>query len=216
MLPDGEDKANGLSGEPITAPGSQQPLTDTGPTSLVDAAPRPRVLLAYLVAMVGGVVGIPAAVIQGSRGFSGLWLGAIVLAPLVEEVVKPVGVMFIMEKRFHWLRSRRQVVVMAALGAVVFATLENLTYIHGYSFIYHRDPSAAYMAWRYMVCTSLHVAASTIFGLGLARTWQGMRRTGGRFKIKGLLWPYLAAVGLHAAYNTTVLILEKSGILSFD
>ena len=104
MLPDGEDKANDLSGEPISALGLQQPLTDTGPTSLVDAAPRPRVLLAYLVAMVGGVVGIPAAIMQESQGYSGLWLGAIVIAPLVEEVVKPVGVMFIMEKRFHWLR----------------------------------------------------------------------------------------------------------------
>ena len=213
MLPDDEDKANDLSGETVSALGSQQqPLTDAGPTSLVDAAPRPRVLLAYLVAMVGGVVGIPAAIMQESQRFSGLWLGAIVVAPLVEEVVKPVGVMFIMEKRFHWLRSRRQVVAMAALGAVVFATLENLMFIH----IAHRDPSAAYMAWRYLVCTSLHVAASTVFGLGLARTWQRMRQTGGRFRIKGLLWPYLAAVGLHAAYNTTALILEKSGVLTFD
>ena len=213
MLPDGEDKANDFSGEPTSALGSQQqPLTDTGPTSLVDAAPRPRVLLAYLVAMVGGVVGIPAAIMQELQGYSGLWLGAIVVAPLVEEVVKPVGVMFIMEKRFHWLRSRRQVVAMAALGAVVFATLENLMYIH----VAHRDPSAAFVAWRYMVCTSMHVAASTVFGLGLARSWQRMRRTGGRFRIKGLLWPYLAAVALHAAYNATAMILQKTGALSFD
>jgi RsiW-degrading membrane proteinase PrsW (M82 family) len=213
MLPDGEDKAKGLSGEPIAAPGSQlRPLTDTGLASLVDVAPRPRVVLAYLVAVVGGVVGIPAAAIQESQGYSGLWLGAIIIAPLVEEVVKPVGVMYIMEKRFHWLRSGRQVVVMAALGAVVFATLENLMYIH----VYHPDPSTAYMAWRYMVCTSLHVAASVIFGLGLARTWRRMRRTGGRFRIKGLLWPYLAAAGLHAAYNTTVMILQKTGVLSLD
>ena len=212
MLPDDENKANYLSGEPTASAGPQQPLTDTGPTSLADAAPHPRVLLAYLAAMVGGVVGIPAAIIQESEGFSSLWVGAIVVAPLVEEVVKPVGVMYIMEKRFHWLRSRRQVVVMAALGAVAFATLENLMYIH----IRHSDPSAAYVAWRYMVCTSVHVAASTVFGLGLARTWQVMRWTGGRFRIKGLLWPYLVAVGLHAAYNATALILEKSGVLSFD
>ena len=196
----------------MCSPGSQRTTSEAGRNLLADAAPRPRVLLTYLVAMVGGVVGIPAAIIQESQLFSGLWLGAIVIAPLVEEVAKPVGVMFIMEKRFHWLRSGRQVVAMAALGAVAFATLENLMFIH----VAHPDPSAAYVAWRYLVCTPLHVGASIIFGLGLARTWRRMRRTGGRFSIEGLLRPYLAAVGLHAAYNTTVLILEKSGVLPFD
>ena len=126
----------------MCSPGSQRTTSEAGRNLLADAAPRPRVLLTYLVAMVGGVVGIPAAIIQESQLFSGLWLGAIVIAPLVEEVAKPVGVMFIMEKRFHWLRSGRQVVAMAALGAVAFATLENLMFIH----VAHPDPSAAYVA----------------------------------------------------------------------
>lgn len=206
MLPDGEDRTNDLSGQPLTA--------GIGPASLEDARPRPRprLLLAYLAAMVGGVVGIPAAVLQEMRTYSGLWLGAIVVAPLVEEIVKPIGVMFVMEKRFHWLRSRRQVVAMAALGALVFATLENLMFIH----VYCPEAGAAFVAWRYIVCTALHVSATTIMGLGLARCWLRMKRRGEKFRIKGLLWPYLAAAGLHAGYNATALILVKTGVLSFD
>ncbi|MDY7011466.1 MAG: PrsW family glutamic-type intramembrane protease [Planctomycetota bacterium] len=212
ISPDGIDNSDGPAG----ASGQEtRPLTEhrLGPAEYRQAACEPRgpVVLVYIAALAGGVIGIPAAIIQEMQAGLPLWLTAILVAPLVEELLKPIGVMFIMEKRPHWLRSGRQVVVMAALGAIVFATLENIMYLH----LAHPEGGLGYALWRYIVCTLMHVSASIIFGVGLARMWLWIRREGIRFRIKGLLRYYISASVLHGLYNVIVLILAKTRVLTF-
>ncbi len=51
-----------------------------------------------------------------------------VVAPAIEEILKPMGVIFLLETRPHYLRSAFHVVVLCVVGALVFATLENLLF----------------------------------------------------------------------------------------
>jgi RsiW-degrading membrane proteinase PrsW (M82 family) len=170
---------------------------------------RPPALAVYLLGVVGGLVGTVAAVYQ--EVLHGVWLAVVLVGPAIEEACKPIGVILMLEKFPHWLRSRRQVLLMAALGALVFATLENLVYVH----FYRPTGGPGFVAWRFTVCTGVHVAATAVFGAGLAKMWRRIRETGGSFDIDVIFRHYVAAVAIHAAYNTTVLILGFTKWLKF-
>ncbi len=213
MSPDGIDNSDGRDSQP--GPEARLPAEYRfEPARLHVAANEPRrpVALVYLAALVGGVVGIPAAMMHELQAGLPLWLTAVLVAPLVEEVLKPIGVMFVMEKRFGWLSGPKQIIVMAVLGALMFATLENIMFIH----LANPEGGLGYMLWRYIVCTLMHVSASVIFGIGLAKMWLRMKREGIRFRIKGLMRYYILASVLHGLYNATVMILAKAGVLTFD
>lgn len=170
---------------------------------------RPSAVVIFLLGLVGGVAGVLTALYQEML-YGGILLPVLV-APAVEEVCKPIGVIFMLEKRAHWLRGPRQVVLLAVLGALVFATLENLTYVH----LYHPRGGSSFVLWRYTVCTGMHLAASAVFGAGLAKMWRHIRRTGGRFDIDHFFRYYVAAVVIHSAYNSIVLILHYARVLRF-
>ena len=170
---------------------------------------RPSAVAIYLLAGVGGLAGTVAVVYQ--ELLHGVWMVVVLVGPAIEEACKPIGVILMLEKFPHWLRSRKQVLLLAVLGALVFATLENLVYVH----FYHPTGGPGFVAFRYAVCTSVHVAATAVFGAGLAKMWRRIRQTGGSFDIDVIFRYYVAAVAIHAAYNTTVLILEHTDLLKF-
>lgn len=97
------------------------------------------------------------------------------------------------------------------LGGLIFAVLENLLYVH----VYHPDGGAGFAAYRYTVCTAMHVLASGVFGLGLAKVWRHIRQAGGSFDIDRCFRYYAAAVAIHAVYNTAALVLHLTGVLRF-
>lgn len=175
-----------------------------------DNLSRPAVPLVYLLGILGGVAGILAAIYQEMQ-YGGWMLVVAVIAPAIEEVCKPIGVIFLLDKRPHWLRSSRQVVLTALLGAAVFATLENLLYIH----VYHPSASMEFVIYRYTVCTAMHISASLVFGVGLARMWRHIRSQGGHFDIDVCFRNYVIAVVIHAVYNSAVLVLHWTGLLRF-
>ena len=170
---------------------------------------RPPVVAIYLLGVVGGVAGTLAAVYQ--ELLHGVYLAVVLVGPAIEEACKPIGVILMLEKFPHWLRGRKQVLLMAVLGALVFATLENLMYVY----VYHPQGGPGFVAWRYAVCTAVHVAATGVFGIGLAKMWRRIRETGGSFDIDVIFRYYVGAVAIHAAYNTTVLILGLTNVLKF-
>jgi RsiW-degrading membrane proteinase PrsW (M82 family) len=170
---------------------------------------RPPLVVVFLLGLVGGVAGVLTALYQEML-YGGVLLPVLV-APAIEEVCKPIGVVFMLEKRAHWLRGRRQVVLLALLGALVFATLENVAYVH----LYQPKGSLSFALWRYTVCTGMHLTASAVFGVGLAKMWRHIRQTGGRFDIDHIFRYYVAAVVIHSAYNSIVLILHHTRVLRF-
>ncbi len=186
-------------------------MSEPDPSPIQAPPPRaPAAALIYLLAVAGGVVGILAAVWEEMAHTS--WLGMVLVGPAIEEVCKPLLVIILIEKRPHWFRHRAQVVICAILAALVFATLENLVYVH----FYHPTGGWKFVLWRYTICTALHVTASTVFAVGLAKMWRRIKQTGGRFDIDYIFRYYVVAVVIHAVYNTSVLIAEMSGVLTFE
>ena len=120
------------------------------------------------VAILGGLLSAPTALVVNTleafeRGWWGLSLGAILVAPWVEELVKPLGVYFLVWRWGRFFNSRLYNSLLAALGGLVFAILENLLYIY----VTHRGMDAGMVAFRWRYCTALHVVCSAIFGYGV-------------------------------------------------
>jgi len=120
-------------------------------------------------------------------------LVTVVIAPLNEEAVKGLG---------PWLRTRHPLepedgFVYGASAGLGFAAVENVLY-----FTFAADLCTGVLITTIVLRTLstmlLHASASAIFGYGL-----GLRRMG-LVRRTGLLRYYLAAVGIHAAFNAIV------------
>ena len=195
-----------------------EPPSGPPPTIILDpVAPRSRPPLApvvWLVAIIGSVGGIGAAILNNSAMAIDPTIGILLLvvaAPAIEEICKPLAIVFLLDKKPHWFRGPTEIVILAAASAFVFASLENLLYI----FVNHPDGSAAFIIFRLTICTALHITASTVFGFGLAKMWRHIRDKGGHFDIDVCFKYYAAAAIIHGAYNGLALILEWAGMLRF-
>ena len=163
----------------------------------------------FLVACAGGLLGTLGAVLE--EGLSVVPLAFVVVGPVIEEVMKPIGMIILLEKRPRWIRGAAQVVIYSVLGAVIFATIENLVYI----FVFHPRGGPSFVAFRFTACTALHVVCTTIFALGLVKVWRRVRTGAGSFDLDDGLGYVIAAVAVHGLYNLTVTILEKLEVLKF-
>jgi RsiW-degrading membrane proteinase PrsW (M82 family) len=195
-----------------------EPPSGPPPTIILDPmAPRsrpPAALVVWIIAIVGSVGGIGAAILNNSALAIDPMVGILVFVvagPAVEEICKPLAIVFLLDKRPHWFRGSTEIVILAACSALVFATLENLLYI----FVHNPGGSESFVFYRLTVCTALHVKASTVFGLGLAKMWRHIRDKGGHFDIDICFKYYVTAVIIHGVYNGSALILEWSGVLNF-
>jgi hypothetical protein len=100
--------------------------------------------------------------------------------------------------------SRLRIASLAAVGGLTFGLVESWLYVDAYP-----EGGAVFVLFRFTAPVAMHIAASFIFGLGLTPTifgqlWSG--RVPGRTR-----QAYLTAVGIHAAYNLTVLLLAVVG-----
>jgi RsiW-degrading membrane proteinase PrsW (M82 family) len=187
------------------------------PIKLDPIEPRPERPLrpvVWLIAIVGSVGGVGAAILKNSAMMFDPMFGILLLviaAPAVEEICKPLAIVFILDKRPHWFRGPTEIVILAACSALVFATLENLLYI----FVNNRGGPASFVIYRLTVCTALHMTASTVFGFGLAKMWKHIRDKGGHFNIDVCFKYYVSAAIIHGAYNGIAIFLTWSGALEF-
>ena len=179
---------------------------------MTETRPRPRAVWLYAIALLGGLLGTAGAMYKAALAGPTLVWVVVLVGPAIEEVFKPIGVIFLLDKRPDWIRRPLEPILMAALGAAVFATLENYMYVA----VYAADRSAAFVVYRLVVCTAMHVGASAVFGLGLAKMWRHIRQRGGHFDIDVCFRYYVAAVAIHAAYNALVTVLELSGVMRFE
>jgi len=163
------------------------------------------------LAVLGGFFAVVGAFIEESRGASPLLV--ILLAPTIEEVLKPSGVIWIFEKRPHFFLSAGHVVLLCVVGALVFATLENLLYIYVYlpGSAVAAAERGGFIRFRFLVCTALHVTCSAIMGVGLARQLRRIRKEGVEFDMERSLPYIITAIAIHAQYNLAVTILESAG-----
>lgn len=159
-----------------------------------------------------GILGAFTAGMGGTEVTLFGFLGAVVLAPITEEITKVAGVLWVVEKRPFWLKSMAQVLLCAAAGGLAFAAIENLIYIN----IYHAEGNEAFRQWRWTICTALHVNCSLIAGFGLVRIWDKAISTRTRPEL-ALGMPFFAlAMIAHGLYNLSVTFAEVFGWIDFD
>jgi len=167
-------------------------------------------LLAVLFALMGGPLGIIGALFAESSSSVPL-LVIFVGAPLAEEILKPVGVYLFMLRWRDVLRSRLHIASLVAISGVCFGLIESLVYVT----VYVPDHSQEFFIYRFTVTVAVHGICSFIAGLGVSQ--QLIRWTDGQAPFPGAAkWAFGAAIGLHAIYNTTVVILALAGVLTFD
>lgn len=176
------------------------------------ARPQPRAsdhLIALAFALGGGVLGIIGAFVEEVRAGIPV-LGPFVVAPIVEEAVKPIGIYLLLYRSPHILRGRLYTASLAALSGLCFGAIESLVYVK----LYAADASQAFFIYRFSVTLVLHMTGSFLVGLGITRALLDWANGKASFP-KPTRNLYLAAVLLHAAYNTTAFVLETAGVLDF-
>ena len=132
----------------------------------------------------------------------------ILYGPVIEELLKQSGMIYLLEKKPYRIFSAGQFVAAGAISALVFASLENLLYIHFYAKGLAIQDFSAFCWYRWTVCTSLHVSCSVIASLGLVRVWKKQCADGRAADLSiGFYW-FAAAMILHGLYNLTVTILH--------
>lgn len=116
------------------------------------------------------------------------FLTVIVIAPIVEEAAKALGVM----RSDRWMRDRRSGLVFGAASGLGFAATENLFY-EGAALIEGGVQAFILLALvRTFSSALMHAAATSISGYGVALR---------RFKGNSWLPYYLIAVLMHATFN---------------
>jgi len=129
----------------------------------------------------------------------------VVFGPATEEVLKAAAVFYVVERRPYLFKSAAQLVLAVALSGLVFATIENIMYLH----VYIPPPiTPEIRAWRWYGCTTLHVTCCLISSIGLVRIWRRTNEHGTRPELgRGIPW-LIAAVAVHGLYNFSVLLIE--------
>jgi len=111
-------------------------------------------VFAFLIAAGGGVLGVLGAIIQElSQGFL---LVAFVAAPMIEEVMKPSGVYLLLARWPKVLTSRIYTALLAAVGGLSFAVIENIIYLQ----FYFPEHTQTLVVFRYSACLTMHVVCS--------------------------------------------------------
>jgi RsiW-degrading membrane proteinase PrsW (M82 family) len=164
-----------------------------------------------LLAVIGGFLGIIGAIIQEVQSTTTYILLPFLGAPIIEEALKPSGIYLALLWWPRALTSQIFTAVLCALSGLVFGVIESFVYVT----LYVEDPSDEFIVFRFSVPLGLHALCSYLVGLGLNQ--RVIDWAAGRSQLpRATRNYYIAAVALHAAYNTIAVILSIAGVLEFD
>ena len=178
-------------------------LRRPGPLGLIVTIP---------VAIIGGVFGIVGAIVGELQPGSLLLvpLIPIVAAPVIEEALKPVGVYLLAVRWPRLLLGRLHTGILGGLAGLTFGIVESLAYVWGAG-----DPSGTFVAYRFTLPLILHSTCSFLVGLGVVHSvvsWANGENPLPRSS-RNL---YIAAVAIHATFNTLAIALTIAGVVDFD
>ncbi len=164
-------------------------------------------------------IGAVTAVLTGPFAVLGVflagnpsWYGSmymILFGPIIEEMLKQAGMVYLLEKKPYRLFASWQFVFSAIVAALTFASIENLLYIHLYSRATTIRNPELYALFRWTVCTSLHVTCSIIASLGLIRVWRKQLADGKNADLSPAYPFFAAAMCLHGFYNLSASLLDR-------
>src|SRR5690606_37992269 len=153
-----------------------------------------------LAAVLGGPLAIVGALLASKPG-SLPTLYLVLFGPVIEEILKQSGMTFLIEKKPWRVVGAWQFIYCAVAAGLAFAAIENVIYLHLSAPLQGISDIARLAAFRWTVCTALHVGCALIASLGLIRAWRQQSVTGGPIEL-GYAYPYLvAAIAIHGLYN---------------
>ena len=159
-------------------------------------------VLTILVALGGGILGVLGAIIQELS--QGSPLVAFVAAPMIEEVMKPSGVYLLLVLRSEVLTSRIYTALLAALGGLSFAVIENIIYLQ----FYFPEHTQTLVVFRYSACLMMHVVCSFILGFGINQRLLASVR-GEIPLLRGNKKFFIIPMIIHSLYNIVAVIFES-------
>ncbi len=152
----------------------------------------------------------PLAVLGAFFNAAGLGLLVVmVIGPTVEEIGKIAAAIVLVETRPYLVKHRSQIWLMTLGSAAAFAIIENLIYLN----VYIPNPSGIVVAWRWIVCTLLHIGCTVVATQGCLATWIECVEQFRRPALSRHITPVVFAIIIHGTYNLTVTALEYTGIL---
>lgn len=171
------------------------------------STPRSRM---YLAAAIAAVASGPFAIVGALTG-TGVALSAfviiVVFAPLVEEMLKVAGALYLAEVRPWLVPSGAALVAVAVTSALVFAAIENAAYL----WIYIDDPTPEIVRWRWVFGPLVHGTGSLLAGIRVARMWRVFDAGAPRPTFSVAAPWIIAGFIVHAGYNLFATWLEVFG-----
>jgi RsiW-degrading membrane proteinase PrsW (M82 family) len=159
-----------------------------------------------LAAVVGGPFAVLGALMAGQQG-AGPMIYGIVLAPVIEELLKQSGMTFLLEKRPYRLFAAWQFVFAGVVSGLAFGAIENLVYAGRLAAVLSAREFAQLIAFRWVVCTPLHATWAAVASLGLIRVWKRQVRDGRPADLSAAFPFFVVAMVLHGAYNAWAMLL---------
>ena len=157
---------------------------------------------AFVIAAAGGVLGVLGAIIQELSHLTPLV--AFVAAPMIEEVMKPCGVYLLLVWWPQVLTSRLYTALLAALGGLSFAIIENIIYLQ----FYFPEHSQTLVVFRYSACLTMHMVCSFILGFGINQKLLASVR-GEIPLLKGNKRFFFIPMIIHSIFNITVVLVDS-------
>lgn len=174
-------------------------------------APAYQYLLTFLLALIGGLLGIVGALFQEAQATLTYVLLPFIGAPIIEEALKPSGLYLALLWFPRALRSQLFTAILCALSGLVFGIIESFVYVT----LYVDDPSDQFTIFRFSVPLGLHATTSYLVGLGI--NIRVLDWAAGRSKLpRASRNFFVAAVVLHGAYNFIAVILSISDVIDFN
>ena len=169
--------------------------------------------LSILAGVAGGLFAVPAVFLDtlgSSLGFA-LGLGTavlVVIGPFAEETLKQSGAVFQLEKMRGSIRHGWQFFLSGALGGMVFSIMENLIYQYIYLRTLPPEKLANVMAFRWTICTALHILCTVISSMGLRHVWRESLEKERPCRIYEAFPWFAAATAVHGLYNLSMTLLN--------
>ena len=165
-----------------------------------------NIAVTLTAALIAGPFAIMGAFVSGRQTFFAA-VYMVLFAPVIEELLKQSGMVYLLEKKPYRIFSACQFVIAAVISALIFSAVENLLYTNLYADMTAMTDPTAYAAFRWKYCTLLHVTCSVIASFGLIRVWKKQCLDGRAANLAEGFWYVAAAMGIHGTYNFIVMLV---------
>lgn len=160
-----------------------------------------------LAGVVGGPFALIGAMFSGQQGAYGV-LYIVLIGPIIEELLKQSGMIYLVERKPYRVSASWQFFLAACISAIIFASVENMMYVARYS-VAIEDP-VRFAAFRWKVCTVLHVCCAMIAALGVRRVWRKQVESGQPADLSHGFPFIITAITVHGVYNTCAMVLSDN------